>query len=238
MKEKIFILSHKQIPAVFPHRDSYVYLQCGSKDNRLSGFSLFDDADNVISDLNWCFSEATGINYVIQNPAVFEDVDFVGFGQYRRYLNYDSANLKNGHIYCSEMKLRNFVLMQYAQCHPLDAYVLFMRRIFKENPDLFKAIHKYFKVSKSIYRANCFITSNDIFQKYRQFIANLIPIMADIVRWEIDCSRYIAYQKRYMGFLFERLTSFWIHSMQENGIKTVDIPLIDLDVENKENGTR
>lgn len=233
---RIFILSHRNIPDIFPKRDCYSYVKCGGPVS--DSFDL-DDFAGGIQDLNWCFCEATAIVSIVKMPSIYQDFEYIGFGQYRRYLDFSDDQLVPGAILCSPYDVKRPVIDQYLICHYPDTVNMFMQLMNKVDPRLVQAIHEYFCFSNILYRANCFIAHIDIFKQYCEFIKYILPVMEKITRDKIiDISEYDPYQKRYMSFLFERLTSFWIHYMKQSGIKIQNVKLVDLDIKNTVNGTR
>lgn len=117
---------------------------------------------------------------------------------------------------------------------------MLMSHLKQTNASLHDEVKKYFERSREFYIANCFIASRGLFEQYADFTDTVFPIFEEICRsGQIDVSNCSNYQKRYVGFLSERLSSFWIYAMKKNGrAKIVDIPMIDLNVKNIENGTR
>lgn len=117
---------------------------------------------------------------------------------------------------------------------------MLMSRLKQTNASLHDEVKKYFEREREFYIANCFITSRGLFEQYADFTDTVFPILEEICRsGRIDVSNCSNYQKRYVGFLSERLTSFWIYTMKKNGrAKAVDIPMVNLNVKNVENSIR
>lgn len=235
---RVFALSHRSFPPEFPSGDGkYFPVQCGSAAGRLPGFSAYDDAPGCMSDFNWCFSEATGIKRVVSDMALWDGAEYLGFCHYRRYLEFGPADLAPGAVLCSRFGIGGAVIRQYAACHPLGAYVRFLNGLRRVDPALAGRIDKYFSESDEFYRANCFVAPRAVFEEYAAFVGKVWPVMASVVLsgagLSPDGDRY---QARYMSFLFERLTSFWLAS--ECGAEKKHVPLVDLDVSNRENSTR
>jgi hypothetical protein len=117
---------------------------------------------------------------------------------------------------------------------------MLMSRLKQTNTSLHDEVKRYFERSHEFYIANCFITDRCLFEQYADFTDMIFPIFEEICRsGQIDVSNCSNYQKRYVGFLSERLTSYWIYAMKKNGCAEVaDIPMINLEIKNTENGTR
>ncbi|NEG54855.1 DUF4422 domain-containing protein [Bifidobacterium platyrrhinorum] len=84
---KIFIAAHT--PSVFPDCASILPIQAGTATAGKTGGTVFedmlhdDDGENI-SDLNPMYSELTVLYWAWKNT----DADYIGLGQYRRYLNF------------------------------------------------------------------------------------------------------------------------------------------------------
>lgn len=114
-----------------------------------------------------------------------------------------------------------------------------MSHLKQTNASLHNKVKKYFEREREFYVANCFITSRGLFEQYADFTDTVFPILEEICRsGRIDVNNCSNYQKRYIGFLIERLTSYWIYDMKNGHAKVMDIPMIDLNIKNIENGIR
>lgn len=114
---RIFVFSHKLVPDEFPKTPEYIFVQCNSAAGKLGGFDLFDD-DLVpnMSDLNWCFSETTGMDRVMRDRAAWGNAEYLGFAHYRRYLSFNAGGMDKSTIYCHRFDIGNTVLGQYIAC--------------------------------------------------------------------------------------------------------------------------
>lgn len=113
---RIFVFSHKPVPDEFPKTPEYRFVQCNSVAGRLSGFDMFDNEVGTTSDLNWCFSEATGMDRILRDRATWGNAEHLGFAHYRRYLNIDASGMDKSTIYCHRFDIGNTVLGQYIAC--------------------------------------------------------------------------------------------------------------------------
>jgi hypothetical protein len=113
---RIFVFSHKRVPDEFPKAPEYRFVQCNSVAGKLDGFDMFDDEAGTTSDLNWCFSEATGMNRILRDHTAWGNAKYLGFAHYRRYLSFDAGDMDKSMIYCHRFDIGNTVLSQYVAC--------------------------------------------------------------------------------------------------------------------------
>ena len=107
---RIFVFSHKPVPDEFPKTPEYRFVQCNSVAGRLSGFDMFDNEAGTTSDLNWCFSEATGMDRILRDRMAWGNAEHLGFAHYRRYLSFNAGSMDKRTIYCHKFDIRNTVL--------------------------------------------------------------------------------------------------------------------------------
>ena len=110
------MFSYKPVPDEFLKAPEYWFVQCNSVAERLDGFDMFDNKAGTTSDLNWCFSEANGMDRILHDRAEWGNVEYPGFMHYRRYLNFDAGGMDKSTTYCHKFDVGNIILSQYVAC--------------------------------------------------------------------------------------------------------------------------
>ena len=238
---KIFVLTHTldKLPSCYSH-PLYASIQCGtSKDNVLSTDFHDNDGEFSIAQYNEQMNEMTGIYWLYHNLESMPDLQFIGLAQYRRHL--DLSNIKSisaNEILCGSMKFNMSAITQYAECHPMFPFALFIDSLMQYDQQLATTIVEILSRCQFFYRANLAIMHRKMFMRYGHFIDVCIQALMKLEKMNIEKMMPTSYQRRWMGFILERMTSCFIVMAQQQQVKIVDLPIIDIDMPNTKNGTR
>lgn len=112
--------------------------------------------------------------------------------------------------------LRKSIKENYAEKHHIEDLMKCREIIAQKYPQYLKEFDEVLD-EHSYYAFNMFISSNQLFQKYAEW---LFDILFEVEK-ETDISSYDAYNKRIYGFLSERLFNVWIKHHNKLSIKRV-----------------
>lgn len=238
---KIFVLTHTldKLPNCYSG-PMYASLQCGTtQNNRLSTDYHDNDGDFSIAQYNEQMNEMTGIYWLYHNLESMPNAQFIGLAQYRRHL--DLSNVKSistNEILCGSMKFNTSTITQYVECHPMFPFALFVDSLMQYDQQLTTTIVEIMAQHQFFYRANLVVMHRKMFMQYGHFIDMCIQALMKLDKMDIEKMMPTPYQRRWMSFILERMTSCFIVMAQHQGAKIVDLPIIDIDILNTKNGTR
>ena len=239
MNIKIFVFQHFpcRLPGLFADRSVYVPVQCGRALWCPIPGTLGDDTGDNISLLNKRFNEMTAIYWIAKHYEEVGNPDYVGFGHYRRFLNWNESMLTPRSVIARKWFSWRPLRRQYASCHDIRRLDMFSA-ILKEHLEKGEVkSYKAFWQSHSFYICNMFIMHRDNFKRYAEFILKCIEILRrvdDIM--PIDLSD--TYQVRQPSFILERMTSFWIwHEKRRHSIDVIPSTITHFNIENPSGGS-
>ena len=94
---------------------------------------------------------------------------------------------------------------QYSRCHPSKPFSLMLKQIAERDSELAHRAFRFFSQTRYAYWNNLFITNNDIFNRYCEFLFGiLIPLENELEKYPQQ------YQNRVCAFLSERLLNLWV----------------------------
>ena len=222
----------------------YESIQCGTSiDGHVRLDTTWHDNEGEnISKYNIQMNEMTGIWWLYKHleQVIDNNIDFIGIAHYRRYLDIpNDYQFNKDEILCGITNLGSPILVQYAACHYMSFIGLFLDSIKSINVNLHMHMIVWLCKSTMMHRANLFVMHKDMFIQYGRFIAMCIHVLMQLNGIVHINKQLKPYQMRWMSFILERMTSFWLYYMEHTKtIKLVDIPIVDIDIPNRENGTR
>ncbi len=233
MNEKldIFIGTHKDFDCKVTNPIYKIISNCELKNN----YNLECYCDNIgdnISKYNPYMNEMTMFFWLYKN---YQIKDYIGFCHYRRYFSFldnviDVENILNNNdiILLEKTKFICPVYKQYSHCHNLLDLKELCEIIHKLYPEYDQSCYDVLN-GNELYSCNMFIMKRDDFIKYCDFAFNVFfEFMSNNDYYDINniekhvienSNSYlktfspndtIAYQKRFIGFLSERLFSIFV----------------------------
>ncbi len=234
-----YVVSHKEFE--FPEDNSFIALQVGRSENKISINCKRDSTGDNISHLNPSFCELTAAYWIWKN--VHEDI--VGLAHYRRYFASSTSKLvvKGKRIASSAelsamlndadilvAKPRNYFITtiksHYVHAHHESDYTQLRDEIAAQHPDYLADFDHVMDGTKiSLY--NMFVCKKSLIDEYFSW---LFPVLFALEQ-KIDYQSYDAYQKRVFGFMAERLFNVWLHH-QRARLNVKYLPVVNIDGEN------
>lgn len=184
-----------------------VSIQVGAVNNTKKIADIQDNSLENISKKNKTYCELTALYWIWKNS----NYRVVGLEHYRR--QFDSANMdlkevlkKNEVIIPEPYYYRTSIEKEYKRNHISVDWDCMVKGIEKLYPEYLKSIERVFKESNKIYPYNMFIAEYKFVDEYCTW---LFPLLEYIENRVSDIERD-NYQKRFIGFLSERLFTLYI----------------------------
>ena len=213
MRIQLYTMTHKHFN--LPTTESmYQPLQVGRAGKEDLGY-LCDNTGDNISELNYCFSELTGVYWIWKNV---QDVEYVGVCHYRRYLIQEQNQLyteaqilqvlqKYDIITSKRLQYDRSYYEEYASAHnaaDLRMAGQVLREKYPEDYPVFeRLVH-----GKESYFGNICVAAKPLFDQYAAW---LFDILLE-VKNRICIDDYDAYHKRVFGFISEFLLLVWVEA--------------------------
>lgn len=234
MKSELYVVSHKKTR--MPKQRIYLPVQVGNSEESFQGY-LRDNSGDNISKKNSNYCELTAQYWVNKN----RKADVKGIVHYRRYF----SNGKSHFFGSVENKYRDLMTEQtlnrlmslhdvivptkrkyyietswshYAHIHNVDDLKITRQVIEEKCPEYLSTFDKILN-KKSAHMFNMFIAKNDIFEKYTNW---LFDILFEVEN-RVNIDDYSDYEKRIFGFLSELLLDVWL---DKNHINIVEVPVM------------
>jgi len=230
--EKIKILVCYYQPWQLPKENIFFPIQAG-KD--VSGFKLKMQGDNTgdnISRQNATFSEFTAWYWAWKNiKTIYPNIEYIGLSHYRRFFalnepfegytlinkpyipemeNYEDLIIqkleKNDIILVKPAIFGCNLRKQYSKWHYVSDLDCVKDVIHEIHPEYDAAFLDVFENNNKMSLYCMFIARYELFNKYFEW---LFPILFEAEK-RLDFSTYIAYQKRALAFLAERLLNVYV----------------------------
>ena len=222
---KIYVATHKIENLEFKSK-IYELILVGSY-NKTSHEMLRDDSGENISNKNENYCELTGLYWIWKNSTE----DIVGLAHYRRFLSKKCISI-NSKYYLNENDLKkefinnkvDIILPKpvYYKGTAEDSFTIAPTKedmrivkdvIAKMYPEYIDSYNKFVN-SKQAYLYNMLITRKEIFDKYCEWLFNILFEVERVM----DKDTYIhdSYRKRMFGFLSERLLNIWVIYNKDN----------------------
>jgi len=216
---RMFVMQHApcDLPACFADRAIYSPIQCGAALHAAIAGCLSDAAGENCSTLNADINEMTAIWWVGRHYAELGNPDYVGFNHYRRFLAGSSAWLASDTVLaCRWLSWRSNRAM-FAAFHRAEDLDIILRQLAAAGVLEQAEAERYFD-GHVFYPVNMFAADRATFLRYFAFIDDCVRVISHMIQENaIDRSAYAPYQRRVYGFVFERLTSFWIWREKRRG---------------------
>jgi hypothetical protein len=215
----VYLVFHQDLPEVYSPvcRPIEAGASQGGQDDK----TLKDNTGENISDKNDCYSEMTAQYWVWKNAGKFSEL--VGFCHYRRQFDQETislaASLKAGEVITPRaLKLSRSISRQYLASHWSLPWRVMME-VLEEKQAAYHATAKVLFSGNTLYPFNIFILERENFQAYMAWIFGLLFE----IEKRIPPKALSDYQKRYMGFLSERLfTLYLVH----NQFRIMEVPIM------------
>jgi hypothetical protein len=204
-----------------PLFDYVIPIQVGAHKHKQKSSAISDDTGINISHKNDIMSELTALYWIWKNSTQ----EYLGLCHYRRFFDLEvepikKILLKDYIIVPDRMILSRSIKDQYIVSHTQDEWNVMMESIREHAPHYYAAALQVF-AGNVLYPFNMFICSRYFLDSYCTW---LFPILASIEA-KVDVSNKDKYQKRYLGFLAERLFTLYI---LYNGNRVKEVKIIDL----------
>ncbi|WP_037287230.1 DUF4422 domain-containing protein [Saccharibacillus sacchari] len=242
MNGKIAVCYHKKMP--FIHNEVLTPFLLNAQKKPLPGFEYADDIGENISSKNETYCEITAL-YAIWKNEVWQDMDYIGLFHYRRILSLNKQlndqlsehdlfeiNEVNGEY--TQYGLSKFQIDQVMQncdvilpmprtfadtvydqyANSKDHYIEHVKSalaFIKKNYPAYKESAQHVFDSHQVSLYNMFVMRTDLFRIYCEW---LFPILRD-AETAMDDSLFNIQERRYIGFLTERLFNVFIHYQQK-----------------------
>ena len=197
------------------------YALVGAGGFKQDGIQFFDNDGINISSYNLYLNEMSVVYWMAKNYAKLSNPDYIGLAHYRRRLVHEDYMLQPNAIVCHAENYKIPLYKHYCIYHvkaDLDFTVNMVQKNFSKQ--MFKSFIDFLNQTYSFER-NLYIMPKDKFFEYSDFICKCIDIFIKDLFQNSDIAYRDKYQRRAMGFLCERLTSFWIYDQMAQGKSTL-----------------
>ena len=196
---------------------------------------LDTDCQCSCPELNFTMCELTNLYAGSRLPEVLS-ADYVGLCHYRRLFNIEQVKsaIEKSHpdIICATpapigtIGAMLGIRAQYEAAHVRTDFNLLENAIketelYKRNPDVLQRWQYLIKML--VAPCNCFVMRCDVFQDYRSSLFNALFSIWDKLKDEVP--KRDNYQRRAIGFLGERFTSWYVTAQHFNGKTAIQLPL-------------
>lgn len=205
------------------HIDDYIVpIQVGKALNEKQIEEITDDTGNNISSKNGVYCELTALYWIWKNS----NNKYVGLYHYRRRFDIDKNVilniLKNKDVILPKKKVFRISLKeQYMREHNKKDWKVLIDTLKEYYPKYYESSKNIFE-SNEMYRFNMFIMKKELFDKYCEW---LFPLIFEVEERTKNIVRD-KYQKRYIGFMAERLFTLYILHNKFNVFET-DVVFVD-----------
>jgi hypothetical protein len=232
MKTTIYCISHKEVNINLPK--NYKMLYVGNHFNKPGSDLLFDNTGNNISEKNKNYCELTGLYWMWKNTTD----DIVGLIHYRRAfvdrkkncLSSDAAEkwlTVTDFIVPKKLYFKKSIKQNFISIHSNYLYSITRSAIETLSPVYLEAFDKTFS-QKHMYPYNMYICSKEQNDKYCEWLFKILFFIEE----KVDLSVLDDYQKRWAGFISERLFNVWLNYNRSN---VKECRVIRMDLSSKEN---
>ena len=197
---------NSKIPEEFKH-DPYVLVGCGGFKSDEMQFT--DDSGVNVSHWNQYINEMSMIYWMSKNYEHIGNPDYVGVAHYRRALNYEDWMLQQNAIVCHADAGIESIYQSYCRYHVKTDIDRCIKLLFENFLNIRRSFVIFFNQTITFGR-NLFIMPKIKFLQYSEFICKCIDLFTHDEQLTSTLSQRDQYQKRSLGFLLERMTSFWL----------------------------
>jgi hypothetical protein len=200
-----------------------IFLGYSAEKNSYPGVT--DHTGTHISNKNHIYSELTALYWGWKNT----DDEYVGLCHYRRFFDITESEMlailsDNQVILPRAQLLRWPVDEQFIRVHSEKIWNPALDILYKKYPEYISKGKKIFSDNR-LYRYNMFIAKREFVEKYCSFVFDVLIELEQVV----GALPMDAYQRRYAGFVSERLLTLYILG---NDIPKVETGIIDADGRN------
>ena len=229
----IYILTHKKYQEEYDPK-LYKPLLNGSHYHSETFNYIKDDTGDNISELNTYYAELTGQYWAWKNS----DADIIGFVHYRRWFARDvKFNKLTKNDILHDLKKHDIILPQKTRL--IESLEKTIVKGLKKRPDYGAKWEDYIKLgnilkthyqeyyksyeeimkNKECYNNNMFICNFKIANEYFSWVFDVLNMM----KYEIDFSKYPENNKRVLGFFSEVLLTVFVH---KHDLKVKERPIL------------
>ena len=186
----------------------FIPLQVGaSLTDKRKGCQTDCEGDNI-SNRNLAYSECTGLYWIYKNYDM-SNIDYIGYGQYRRRLVLDDNSIE----YIKEKNLDVVLSLPHFCTETVKEFFLryipekdweLMKEYILELDDTYGPLWEKYENGHFLFPCNLMLWKKEWFIKYCDFSFEITEKIFDYYE-----SRNIIRQDRYMGYIFENLTTFF-----------------------------
>lgn len=226
----VFVVTHKKVALPSQLDSCYKILFVGNKRQGIDVETLLDSEGESISSRNSEYSELTGLYWIWRNV----DSEIKGLVHYRRFFvsisprrylpkhvlsrnNINRILSRTDCIVPEKLVLNTSVKKHYLQCHVGSDWSNLKKMVAQRYPAYFIDF-EYLEQQNWIYPYNMLIAKRDIFDAYCKWLFPLLDDVYSITNFSLRNN----YQRRFIGFLSERLMSLWL---SHNNINVVEKPI-------------
>lgn len=182
-------------------------IQVGAANTEYKFEKFLDNIGVNISIKNPIYCELTALYWIWKNT----QYQYIGLCHYRRVFLIEREDIikvltQNDIIVSKKKKFRISLKEQYLEAHLKEDWYAMLDVLEKYYPDYYQTSKNVFS-QNVIYPYNMFITNKTLLDKYCEWLFNILFLIEERVG---DISRRDSYQKRYIGFLAERLFTLYI----------------------------
>ena len=232
MNIKIGVCFHKEyeINDYIKNKEIYIPIFGGRElYNGNSEFLLNMQGDNTgdnISYLNEKINEITAIYWMGTHLKELEDPDYIGFFHYRRFLKYNINDLNENIILGNRFDLGRLNVINhiciYDTSYEFFSFYINLYLLFNQND---KDLMIKFLNESYFYKCNMFIMHKKLFQKYFKFVKFNVELCKLILNfYQTDI---FLIHPRSLGYIFERMTAFFIYKMKNEGYVINECDLLE-----------
>lgn len=193
-------------------RGGFIPIQVGAALTSVRKGCLTDDTGMEISAKNQAYSECTALYWIWKNT---RGQRYVGLNHYRRRLLLDEKS----YLYMIQNDIDVVILIPHFSALPIKEYFLrfvpqsdwkLLKQKVSEFDPAYRALWEEYETGHFLYPCNLAVWKREWFDKYCTFV---FGIAGEIDRFYEE--KNIIREDRYMGFLFENMTSFFVMAHKE-----------------------
>ena len=225
----IFICAHKDFNR-YPKNPVYSIIASEGQLNEQYELNTLYEKDGKYTYMQEYINEFTRMYWISKNVKL---KDYVGFCHYRRYFKFfnnipDMNETFKTYDLITPKQLKVNVRDNYNIYHNLYDYTMIQQIIMANYYDI--TANDLAEFDKSLYACNMFVMRTDDFQRYVEFVSNIIDEFIRVMKFNSgkDIENYIirnnnlyrhedmTYQRRMIGFLSERISSIYFKKYHKN----------------------
>lgn len=208
---RIYVVTHSEKCELT--NSNRVSIQVGAANSKHKIAPIQDDCLDNISEKNDMYCELTALYWIWKNT----NEKVIGLEHYRRrfnnrYFDFYEVSKKHNIIVPKPYYYKISVEEQYKKAHITLDWNCMLEGIKELYPDYLSSVENVFRQSNKIYPYNMFISERQFLNEYCEW---LFPLLKYIENNAMHVQRD-KYQKRFIGFLAERLFTLYIEHNHKN----------------------